>query len=63
MAWKQCQHFNRVNGVIQLDFARREDPDGSMYTGEVNCAVCEACGPIELYASLHHLLCDWLRKA
>jgi hypothetical protein len=62
MAPEHCPHARRVSGLVTLDFARQGDPDGSLYTGVVSVGVCEECGHIELYAKLHGLLCDWLRK-
>jgi hypothetical protein len=62
MAAEQCQHSNRISGVVRFDFARQDAPDGPVYSGTVSVGVCEECGHIELYAKLHHLLCDWLRK-
>jgi hypothetical protein len=62
MASEQCQHSKKVSGLVKLDFARQDAPDGSTYSGAVSVGVCEACGHIEIYAKLHHLLCDWLRK-
>jgi hypothetical protein len=62
MAPEQCQHLNKVSGLVKLDFARQDTPDGPMYSGTASVGVCEECGHIELYANLHHLLCDWLRK-
>jgi hypothetical protein len=62
MAAEQCQHSNRVSGVVRLDFARPDGPDAPVYSGSVSVAVCDECGDVELYAKLHHLLCDWLRK-
>jgi hypothetical protein len=61
MASEKCRHSSRVNGVVKLDFARQSTPDGPMYSGGVSVAVCEECGHVELHATLHHLLCDWLR--
>ena len=62
MAPEPCQHFKRVSGVVKLDFARPDALDGPIYSGAVSVGVCEDCGHIELYAKLHHLLDDWLRK-
>jgi hypothetical protein len=62
MASAPCQHSKRVSGLVRLDFARPEAPDGPAYTGAVSAGVCEECGHIEMYAKLHHLLCDWLQK-
>jgi hypothetical protein len=62
MASQQCQHSNRVSGLVKLDFARQDAPDGSTYSGTILAGVCEDCGHIELYAKLHHLLSDWLLK-
>ncbi len=62
MASEPCQHSKRVSGLVRLDFARPEAPDGPGYTGAVSAGVCEECGHIEMYAKLHHLLCDWLQK-
>lgn len=62
MAPEECQHSQRVGGVVNLDFARPDAPDGPMYSGTVSVSVCEECGHIELYAKPHHMLCDWLRK-
>lgn len=62
MAPEQCQHSNRISGLVRLDFTRPDAPDGPMYSGAVSVGVCEECGHIDLDAKLHHLLCDWLRK-
>jgi hypothetical protein len=62
MAPEQCQHPKRVSGVVKLDFTRPDAPDGPTYSGAVSAGICEECGHIELYAKLHHLLGDWLRK-
>jgi hypothetical protein len=63
MASEQCEHSNRVSGLVRLDFARQDAPDGATYSGVVSVGACEECGHIELDAKLHHLRCDWLRKA
>jgi hypothetical protein len=60
MASEQCQHAKIVTSLVKLDFARQDAPDGSIYSGELSAGICEECGHIELYAKLHHLLCDWL---
>jgi len=62
MASEQCQHSKRISGLVKLDFARPDDLDGPVYSGAVAVGVCEVCGHIELYAKLHHLQGDWLRK-
>jgi hypothetical protein len=62
MASDQCQHSKRASGLVRLDFARPDAPDGPTYSGAVSVGVCEECGQIELYAKLHRLLCDWLLK-
>jgi len=63
MAPEQCQHPNRVRGVVELDFARREDSGDPIYTAPVSVDICEDCGYIELYAMFYQLLRDWLRKS
>jgi len=63
MAPESCQHPKRVRGVVELDFARQDDPGNAIYTAPVSVGVCEDCGHIELYAMVHQLLCDWLRKS
>ncbi len=63
MVPQNCQHPNRVRGVVELDFSRPEAPDHPVYSGAVNMSVCEDCGHVELYAKFHHELCDWLRKS
>jgi len=62
MASEPCQHSNRVSGLVRLDFARQNAPEGPIYSGAVSASVCEDCGHIELYAKTHHLLSDWLHK-
>jgi len=62
VAREKCHHVNRVSGLLSLDFARRDAPDGPVYSGTVSIGVCEECGHIELCADLHNLLCDWLRR-
>jgi hypothetical protein len=62
MASEPCRHSNRVSGLVRLDFARQDAPDGPTYSGAVSASICEECGHIELFAKLHHLLCDWLLK-
>ena len=62
MASEPCQHSKRVSGLVRLDFARSEAPDGPTYSGAVSAGVCEECGHVEVYAKLHRLLCDWLLK-
>jgi hypothetical protein len=56
MAPEQCQHSNRISGLVRLDFTRPDAPDGPMYSGAVSVGVCEECGHIDLDAKLHHLL-------
>ena len=63
MAAEQCQHSNRVRGLVRFDFTRQDAPDGPAYSGAVSVGICEQCGHVEMYAKLHHLLCDWLRKS
>lgn len=63
MAPEQCQHSKKISSVIRLDFARSENPDGPMYSGSATAGICEECGQIQLYADLHNLLCDWLRRS
>lgn len=63
MAAEQCQHSKRVRGLVRLDFARQDAPDGPTYSGAFSVGICEECGHVEMYAKLHHLLCDWLRKS
>jgi hypothetical protein len=63
MAPESCQHPKRVRGVVELDFARQDDPGNATYTAPVSVGVCEDCGHIELYAMFHQLLGDWLKKA
>jgi len=62
MPSEQCPHPSRVSGLVRLDFARPDAPDGPTYSGAVSAAVCEKCGHIEMHAKLDRLLCDWLRK-
>ena len=63
MAPEQCQHFKRVSSVVRLDFSRSDNPDGPTYSGSVAAGICEECGQVELYANLHNLLCEWLRRS
>jgi len=63
MAQEPCRHARRVRGVVELDFARQDDSSDGIYTARVSLGVCEDCGHIELYASFHQLLCDWLRRS
>jgi len=63
MSFEPCQHPNRVNGRVRLDFARQDAAEGPVYSGTVSVAICEDCGYIELHAEFQHLLCDWLRRA
>jgi hypothetical protein len=62
MAMEPCHHAHRVSGVVELDFARQDDSDDSIYTARISVGVCEDCGHIELYAQFHELLRDWLKK-
>lgn len=63
VASKPCEHSKMTTGVVKLDFSRPDAADGSIYSATVSVGVCDECGEIKLYAKLHHLLADWLRKA
>jgi hypothetical protein len=63
MAPEPCQHLKRVRGVVELDFARQDDPGDPIYTAPVSVGMCEDSGHIELHAMFHQLLGDWLKKS
>lgn len=57
----RCEHRNRINGLVDLDFSRHDDPNGPRYSSTVAFAVCEECGDIQMDAKNHRELCEWLR--
>ena len=63
MAPEACQHPKRVRGVVELDFARQDDPGDPIYTAPVSVDICEECDHIELHAMFHQLLGDGLKKS